>query len=374
VRRLLLLSTAAIVYGSLYPWRFHFIAGAHPWSMLLHNWPHRFDLWVVRDTVLNIILYIPFGLAAAAVTMRSLSAKAGIGIAVASGAALSATMELLQAYLPGRTSSVADLITNILGALCGASLAVVFAAPIRRLSRSGRKGLNGAAVTLLAAWLCYRLYPFFPAVGRTRLEDGMASLLQPHIVSLVEILIQAGEWLAFAAILDYAWKRMNAAWLAVFMLVLPLQWQLLDRTFSFNELAGAILAAGIFVLTPKSPRAPMALAALGSAVLLRELSPFHLLARPQPFYWIPFAASFDSSRETSVVIIAGKAFDYGALLWLLRRVGVPLMPAACLMAAALFALEWFQRLLPGRTPETTDAVLTLIMAFALWRLDRERHA
>jgi VanZ family protein len=32
-------------------------------------------------------------------------------------------------------------------------------------------------------------------------------------------------------------------------------------------------------------------------------------------------------------------------------------------------VEWAQRWLPGRTPEITDAVLTLLLAFSFWRLD-----
>jgi VanZ family protein len=36
------------------------------------------------------------------------------------------------------------------------------------------------------------------------------------------------------------------------------------------------------------------------------------------------------------------------------------------VAAALFGLELAQQYLPGRTPESTDAVLALLMALALW--------
>jgi hypothetical protein len=186
--------------------------------------------------------------------------------------------------------------------------------------------------------------------------------------------VQAGEWMAFAAIAEFAWKRMGRLGLMAAMLVLPLQWVLLDRNFTLDELLGAIVALAIFSLTGKALRAQIALGMLGSGILLRELSPFHLLTRPQPFNWIPFAPTFSSGRDTSVVIIAGKAFDYGALVWLLRRVGTPFWPGAIATAAGLMALEWFQRLLPGRTPESTDAALTLVMAFALWMLHRERHA
>jgi hypothetical protein len=283
-------------------------------------------------------------------------------------------MELLQAYVPGRVTSLADVATNALGAIFGGIIAAVFAPQLARLGRLAPSSVNLASIFLIAVWFSYRLYPFFPAISRGHIHRSFEALFDGRGNSLVEIWMQAAEWLAIAAILSHTWPRMSLKWIAAFMAVLPVQWILLDRAFTVDELAGAAIALAIFALCPKPRRILAALAALGSAILLRELSPFHLLARPQPFWWLPFAPTFSSSRASSVVIIAGKAFDYGALLWLLRRSGVPLLPAAVAMAAALLALEWFQRLLPGRTPESTDAVLALIMAFALWRLGRKHNA
>ncbi len=372
--RLLLLTAALIVYGSLYPWNFHYAAAIHPWMILWRSWPTRVDLWVLRDAVLNVVLYVPFGLAAAAFAGRFVSRPAAVAIAFLLGTLLSAAMELLQAYVPGRVTSLADLATNALGALLGGAIAFAFAPQLDRLSRFHPPHFNLAAAFLLALWLCYRLYPFFPAIGRTHIRRSISALLETGAPSPVEIWIQAAEWLAVAAILSYAWPRMNLPWLTALMALLPLQWVILDRALTVDQLAGAAIALAIFALCPKPRRALAALAALASAILLRELSPFHLLARPQPFSWLPFVPTFASSRDRSVVIIAGKAFDYGALLWLLHRARAPLVPAAIVTATALLALEWFQRFLPGRTPESTDAVLTLIMAIALWRLDRERYA
>lgn len=374
MRRLLLLTTALIVYGSLYPWHFHFVSGSRPWWVLLHGWPQRLDLWTLRDTILNIALYAPLGFAGMATAMRGRSKAAALLLTTAGGAALSASMELLQVYVPGRVCSVADLVTNIIGTALGAGLAIVFAGRIGKLKGMGLRRVDAAALLLAAVFGCYRLYPFFPVLGRTRAIRGISAMLHLTSASPVEIWVQAGEWMAFAAVAEYAWKRMGRRWLMVVMLVLPLQWILLDRNFTLDELLGAVLALAIFCLTGTALRAQIALGMLGSGIVLRELLPFQLLTRPQPFNWIPFAATFSSGRDTSVVIIAGKAFDYGALVWLLRRVGAPFWPGAIAAAAVLMALEWFQRLLPGRTPESTDAALTLVMALALWMLKRERHA
>jgi len=59
-------------------------------------------------------------------------------------------------------------------------------------------------------------------------------------------------------------------------------------------------------------------------------------------------------------------FDYGAAVWVLHASGSSYARADASVAAALFGLELLQRYLPGRTPESTDAVLALLMALVLW--------
>ena len=366
MRRILLLAIALIVYGSLFPWRFHFVAGIHPIDTLWRSWPARFDLWTLRDAILNIVLYIPLGFTAAASLRRAPKAAAFL-LASLSGFALSAAMELLQIYVPGRVSSMADVVTNTIGAACGAGLAVVFTGHTKVLRRIGRVTLPPSAVVLVGLWTVYRLYPFFPVIGFSRIARAIRVMAQGS-AHPVEIWMQAAEWFALAAILRFAWPKLRIGWLAALMIVIPLQADLLDRTMTLDQVIGAAVALGIYAVAGKRLFV-VAAVVLSSAIVLRELSPFYFLARPAAFLWIPFSGTFDSSRTTSVVIIAGKGFDYGAMLWLLRRVGLPLWPAAAAMACALLAFEWLQRLLPGRTPESTDAVLTLILALALWRLD-----
>jgi len=63
------------------------------------------------------------------------------------------------------------------------------------------------------------------------------------------------------------------------------------------------------------------------------------------------------------VVLLRKAFDYGAMVWLVRGIG--LLRAGIAVSAALAIAEFAQRYLPGRQPEITDAVLALIMTLIL---------
>ena len=67
------------------------------------------------DVLLNIILFVPLG-AAVALHVRSLPRCA------LSAALLSATIELAQLYIPGRDSSLGDVLSNSLGGTLGALL------------------------------------------------------------------------------------------------------------------------------------------------------------------------------------------------------------------------------------------------------------
>ncbi len=244
--RLLLLAIALIVYGSLYPWHFDFNrSGANPLWVLLHARPRGIDLFVLRDAAINLLLYFPLGVAAllAAARRHGRLVAFDAGLLIALG--LSASMEMLQIYDPGRTCSLFDVLCNV----------------------------SGAALALL-------LWSLLPE--RKRLAAG--SLL------------------------------------------------------------------------------------LASAILPRELSPFRLAETPHPFSWIPFAATFDSERQSATVILLRKAFEYGALVWLFRTLGISYARAAVAVACSLAVLEAIQRYLPGRTPEITDSVVALLMALALWWL------
>jgi len=76
---------------------------------------------LVLDTVVNFIGFMPFG-AAVAIVFRSHhgSRRRSIFVAALLGFVLSLTIELTQAWMPSRNSSLWDLLLNTAGAPCGA--------------------------------------------------------------------------------------------------------------------------------------------------------------------------------------------------------------------------------------------------------------
>ena len=369
--RLLLLVIGLIVYGSLYPWHFDFEgSGANPLWVLLHAWPRGIDRFVLRDIPINLLIYLPLGMAAFLAAARRHGRLVAFYAALLIALGLSASMEMLQIYDPGRTCSLLDMLCNVCGAAAGALAAMVFHQQLVSLAwhKPGRHG--PAALLLAACWASYQLYPFFPVFSQTRLRASLRLLAQTTSFSAMEIWASAAEWLAAALVLEALLGGLRPRWLLAAMACLPLRLFIVGRSLTLNEALGAALALLLWSLLPERKRLLAGLVLLAAATVLRELSPFRFEATPHPFSWIPFAATFESERQSATVILLRKTFEYGALVWLFRRRGISYAGAAAAVAGSLAVLETMQRYLPGRSPEITDSVLTLLMTLVLWWLSR----
>lgn len=106
-----------VVYASLYPfgpWR---NSGAAPWAYVGAPWPRY---WTGFDVAVNLVGYAPWGALLAVGLLRTGRAHAALWLPVLLGLALSASMEALQTYLPGRIPSREDCLLNTLGTALGA--------------------------------------------------------------------------------------------------------------------------------------------------------------------------------------------------------------------------------------------------------------
>jgi len=146
--RVLLLSVAAILFLTLYPFRFDFARHvARPlFPFSLGGWGK--DMGHLDD-FLNVLLFLPYGFGLSEkLRERGKSRLATIGFTLAAGALLSYAVELLQIYVPQRDSGWEDVLTNSLGAVVGGILFdLCGGATLRLLSSTERE---------LGAWLTFR--------------------------------------------------------------------------------------------------------------------------------------------------------------------------------------------------------------------------
>jgi glycopeptide antibiotics resistance protein len=113
-----------VILAGVIPW-FGWVGHPH-WSRIL--WVPQIPPVPLRDAVVNVLLYVPFGyffVAPAGAAMRR--PLWGIACAVA----FSVVTEATQIYSHGRFPSMGDVMTNTLGACIGAAAAALIWRPRR---------------------------------------------------------------------------------------------------------------------------------------------------------------------------------------------------------------------------------------------------
>jgi VanZ family protein len=286
------------------------------------------------------------------------------------GTGLSASIEMLQIFDATRTCSLLDVACNFAGTAGGACAALLFRREILEIA-GRRKGNRGAGGPLMLAccWGGYQLYPLIPIFSRGRLRTNVAQFLATP-VSLVEVCAGAAEWFAFALVMRAVAGRVKAPWLLLAMFCLPLRLLILERTLAPAELLGAGLALLWWTYPAEGSRVRAAAGVLAAAIVLRELAPFEFVAQARAMSWIPFSATLAGERLSAALVLLRKAFEYGALVWLLRASGLRYRSAGLSVAAVLMLLETAQCYLPNRQPEITDAVVAGLLACILWGSER----
>jgi len=350
---------ALIVYASLFPfsgWRWP--PGAGLPDMLRLPWPRYF---IPFDILGNLLAYALLGLLVCVARLRHGAGKLlALASAVLAGAALSYGMESLQHLAPQRVPSLLDWLLNLVGALVGGVLALVAhrlgllgqwqAARERWLERG-----NGGALALLVLWPAALLFPTPVPLGLGQVGDGLRDWLidgladVPWAEPLVNWLDSAAEQapplstlgeglavmlgllgpclLAFAASRP-GWHRwglsLGLAGLAVGASAMStalnfgpehaMAWQTPGiMAAMLVALALALLAAWV----PSRMAAALALVALTGLVFLLHAAP------TDPY----FAQSLQGWEQGRFVRFHGLAqwvgwlWPYGALAWLLARIG-----------------------------------------------------
>lgn len=124
------------------------------------------------DFSLNCFSYIPFGFLLAYMLQNRRPASHVMILATLTGLALSLAMEYAQMYLPTRVSSNSDLLSNSIGALCGAVFALIIAeyAWFSRVEDWHEKWFKRGKISdfglaLLALWIFAQINPSLPMLG-----------------------------------------------------------------------------------------------------------------------------------------------------------------------------------------------------------------
>jgi VanZ family protein len=380
LRRVLILIVVMIVYGSLYPWRFAPVhLAANPLWILLHSWGPQPLRYLLRDAIVNVALYIPLGFAAHSAFRNSRLPGFGIYGPVLLGTLLSTAMELMQLLEPVRHTSIADVITNVIGTGFGVMAGLLFetlasSGDSRKRRHSPDKAPDRGALMLAFGWVAWILFPLFPVISRFELSRKLAVFEHARLIDPVLLVSTAASWYAGGLLLAAAGVRISRAWFALTLLAIPAQFLVVERqplpSLALGAIAGVVLFAACHrARTPTKTEAWIFLA----VILFRGLSPFHFVAEAKEFNWTPFVATLLGDWQSAAGTLIEKIFYYGTAVWLLRAAGLRLMLSVIVVATVLASIEIMQIHLPGRTPEITDPVLAILLGFVLAMLSRPQR-
>jgi VanZ family protein len=365
---LLAVVTGLIVYASLYPFRFVEDGPTLGQALRAISWQRAGR----GDMLNNLLLYAPFGFCLVLLFEPRWGRGAGIAAAVLLGVALSLGLELLQASVALRVSSLRDLSLNAAGALAGAVAGSVFHGVTSRITPQNPTGARSAfvAMSIVVLWLLERLWPLVPDPGLRQLKRAVRPLLTPHVEWTALVAFFVG-WLVVAQAVFHLGKRQRAVdyFLLVIAIVLVGRVFVAGSTLDVAELAAIALLLPVLVLLSKledGMRSTMIALVLGLWLAWAAVRPLlgstasvgvslqdmeHALMRNVP----------------APPLLANKAFSYVSLGWLLAGAGIVRHVAAGLTVLFVLLLTMLQLGAPAPAYGWVDLVIACLAAWIVAR-------
>jgi VanZ family protein len=382
--------TVLLVYGTLYPlqgWRV-------PTPDLLTLFAASLTGQLSRaDMLTNVLVYMPLGLLLAWSWRARLNTGVRLVLCTAAGLLLSTSLEITQAYLPERMSSLMDIALNAAGTFLGALLPTALSDnnPLgSRWLHWRRDWIHpdiGASVGLMALglWVLSQTFPFVPSIDIANLRQGLSPLWQTlhHPTSL-----DLGKTAAYAtsvcalglvafAITTQPRRRVHALFAVLVAGVLAAKVPIIHRQLSLEAIVG--VAFGLVVLYAGHRSDPKALRRFAAIALLAAYVTEQL--RPgsdsvaNAFGWQLFAPQMLTINGLADILEGSWPFMGLAAMALLAA---PRLPAATAWVGVLgvlgitTVLETAQGFVPGRYPEVTDIVVAVVAWTMPWLFASKR--
>ncbi|MDT3677861.1 MAG: VanZ family protein [Burkholderiaceae bacterium] len=338
--------------------------------------------WSGGDALANLVAYVPAGLLAASLAASFKGAAVRL-VAWLVVVMFSLSMEVAQACLGGRVSSWIDWATNSAGATLGFVALPAAAALLQSLSRRKGRGVRAALPVTLAAWLVVGTWlatstvPWRFTLDVGTIRANLAFLGVAPSLDAWAVARHAFAWMAVAAALRALVARRRSASVALvatIALAIGAQVLLEWRALSWSELAGVTLGAAVslVLLVPGSDGrlARIAPALAFVSVLVYELAPGHPgWAIGGRFSWWPLVGrgSLLAALDFTLYFCWFAFVLVLALRWMGTRARSTVVVGS-LAVAVLLALELAQRAIPGRTADTSPALIVGLAFVVAWLL------
>lgn len=212
-----------IVYASLYSATAWQDRGLDIFFFFEGHWPRY---WTRQDAWFNVLAYAPLGFLLTLSPSHRRWPWVRVLVPFVIGFLLSASLEALQTFIPGRVSSSLDLMFNTAGTLLGSAVALFLGPKLYNLGGELRKQLGVQRLNaetgflLLWLWLFAQISPetVFFGLGDLR---GLLSLppaiaFSPSLYSQFETVVVAMQTLVMVFLVQSVLQRLGLRWFIVF--------------------------------------------------------------------------------------------------------------------------------------------------------------
>lgn len=325
------------------------------------------------DILGNVLLFVPIGFTGVLARQPNVTTSRHLIYVCVVATSVALVLQLLQIYLPSRDENLQDVVWNLFGTGCGA-----VSAGFVRISTTSSDGVTADAaivpLTLIGAWLIYRLIPFVPSIDFQLIKDSIKPILSLQMAP-VNVIRDVAAWSIVAYLLKEAQvgRSLDNYLAALITSVLILEVLIVDNQVNLSNVFGAILAVLLWsgVLRHYHWQKGALVAMLILTLVLSGLYPFDIRMEAAPFNWIPFKGLLGGSMYVNTQSAAEKVFLYGSLVYLLWQFDTKFVGGVTVTLLFVTTIEIAQTALVGHTPEITDPLLVVCAAMTLVVLHKQ---
>ena len=368
--KLLFLTAALVLYGSLFPFEF-----AWPLDASINQ---LFSFSIVDgrspgDTVGNIVLFIPIGFLGAMLSMESAGYLKRLAMLFVGGLLLAGAAQVLQLFVPSRDPSFADIVWNMVGLTLGIAVLRVLSA--NKFLAHFPSGLPSFPLALVMLWVLAEFIPLIPSIDFQQFKDSLKHFFFGGGLSIGRILLSGASVLLLAeALVRVLGMCRTQLWLipilitAVFLKVIVVA-VYLDASVTLGWVVGALVWL-IMVWSRVKDRLSLSALFLLVSLIIGALEPFRFSFEPSRLHLLPFSSFLEGAMLANTRELLTKFFLFSGLLWLAQSRVKNLTSITIGLACIVFALELSQIYVEGRTASIDDALLVLFAGLVVAQWDR----
>lgn len=335
------------------------------------------------DIVLNILVYMPVGLLFFLALRNHSRSFFMMVLATSLGTLLSFSMESLQVFLPSRTPSVIDLITNSMGTFFGVVLGhlsnVNTFTGQRLITLRNKYFLDGSWVNMglivIGLWSLMHLSPIVVTLDIGKIHEGLAPvwhvLQDPSLFGWYSFFATFSFLIGLSIIVRQIVRPERSPVVIFFyfsLAVLLAKIFIVSRQVSLEQiiaLFAATLFASRFSNTRTNAASRMAIVSICIGYVISQLAPgVDALSYSSEFNWIPF--NDQNATLNGISSILENIWPFMAMAYLLHisiqeyQRSMVIIAGGFFVVFLTFSMEWIQQYIPGRTADISAVLVALI--------------